>query len=132
MGSLFLGSGWKFPVNVDEEGYLQIAQYEQSIQDAIWLILATAPGERVMRPDFGCGIHDLVFAPNSAATATRIAGEVRMALLKWEPRIDVLAVEATPAGNGEILYIQIDYKVRTSNNRFNLVYPFYLAEGVEQ
>jgi len=85
-----------------------------------------------MRPDFGCGIHDLVFAVNSPGTAGRVAGEVREALVQWEPRIDLLEVKARADGQaGERLLIEIDYRVRATNNRFNLVYPFYLEGGAE-
>jgi hypothetical protein len=82
-----------------------------------------------MRPDFGCGIHDLVFGVNNATTAGLVNQAVSRALLLWEPRIDVLAVQVTPGGAGEILYISIDYQVRVTNSRFNLVYPFYLERG---
>lgn len=130
MSSDFLGVGVGFPVTLDEAGQIQTARYEESIRQAIWVILGTAPGERVMRPDFGCGIHDLVFAVNSAGTAGRAASLVRGALLRWEPRIDVLAVDAVadPA-QPNLLLIKIDYQVRTTNSRFNLVYPFYLQRS---
>jgi Bacteriophage baseplate protein W len=129
MASEFLGVGWRFPPDV-ENGRLRLAQYEESIQQAIWVILATAPGERVMRPDFGCGIHDLVFGVNSADTAGRVASQVRGALLQWEPRIDVRDTEVTTGGDGEVLLIRIEYQVRATNNVFNLVYPFYLTSNV--
>jgi hypothetical protein len=122
----FLGVGWRFPVGLDESGQVALADYEESIRQAVWMILGTARGERVMRPTFGCGIHDLVFAVNSAETSGRVASEARQALLQWEPRIDVLDVQVEPGGNGETLFIKIDYRVRATNNRFNLVYPFYL------
>ena len=123
----FLGTGWKFPLELDTNGGIAMASDEASIRQSIWLILSTAPGERVMRPDFGCGIHDLVFAPNTAGTAGQIINEVREALTRWEPRIDVLAVDAIPDENQpNLLRIAISYQVRTTNNRFNLVYPFYL------
>jgi phage baseplate assembly protein W len=126
VASEFLGVGWQFPPGV-EHGQLALAHYEESIQQAIWVILGTAPGERVMRPDFGCGIHDLVFGVNSADTAGRVASQVRGALLQWEPRIDVRDTEVTTGGDGEVLLIRIEYQVRATNNVFNLVYPFYLA-----
>ena len=129
MTGKFLGVGWSFPVEVDADGRIHLAQYEESIRQAIWIILSTARGERMMRPDFGCGIHNLVFAVNSAETAGRVANEVREDLLYWEPRIDVLDVRVTPGDAGEVLLIQIDYRVRTTNSRFNLVYPFYLEKG---
>lgn len=123
----FLGRGWGFPVQHDGKGSIATADYEESIPQAIWMILATAPGERVMRPDFGCGLHDLVFAVNDATTASRVAAEVRRALLLWEPRIDLLDVTAAPdAADATRLLIRIEYKVRATNSRQNLVYPFYL------
>lgn len=126
MNENFLGSGWAFPLKL-EETQVKRAQYDESIQQAIWLILATAPGERVMRPDFGCGIHDLLFAVNDATTASRVAGEVRRALIEWEPRIDLQEVSAAPDWRQpNCLLIRIAYRVRATNNRFNLVYPFYL------
>ena len=129
----FLGVGWSYPVGVDGDGNVSIETlHEEKIRQAIWIILATARGERVMRPDFGCGIHDLVFAVNSPGTAGRVAGEVREALVQWEPRIDLLDVKARADGQaGERLLIEIDYRVRATNNRFNLVYPFYLEGGAE-
>ena len=127
MTNEFLGVGWQFPVSLDEQGQIAMAEYEESVRQAIWLILSTAPGERVMRPDFGCGIHDLVFAPNSPGTAGQVIGEARRALVRWEPRIDVLEVDARPdPAQPNRLLIVIKYQVRTTNNEFNLVYPFYL------
>ena len=125
--STFLGVGWQFAVDVDSQGRIATAQYEESIRQAIWIILATARGERVMRPDFGCGIHDLVFAVNSAGTAGRVASEVRQALLQWEPRINLIDVTAAAdPSEANLLLIEIEYRVRATNSRFNLVYPFYL------
>ncbi len=130
MSAEFLGVGWSFPVVLDEDGKIMLARYEESIQQAISIILGTARGERVMRPDFGCGIYDLVFATNSTETQSSLANEVRQALLFWEPRIDVLDVQVNPGGDGQILYITIRYQVRVTNNVFNLVYPFYLERSV--
>jgi phage baseplate assembly protein W len=91
------------------------------------MILATVPGERVMRPDFGCGIHDMVFGVNNARTANSVAGAVRDALALWEPRIDVLDVYAAPDPvRPDVLLIEINYQLRSTNSRFNLVYPLYL------
>lgn len=126
MSASFLGIGWKFPVSL-ESGGTDMAEYEESIRESIWIILATARGERKMRPDFGCGIHDLVFAVHSGETSGRVASEVRQALILWEPRIDLLDVSAgTDEAEPTRLLIQIEYRVRATNNRFNLVYPFYL------
>jgi len=126
MYRIFLGKGWQFPVAVDERGELEMAEYEESVRQSIWLILGTAKGERVMRPDFGCGIYDMVFEVNSSTTAAGAAEEVRDALLSFEPRIDVLDIDVSPGGDGEVLYISINYQVRATNTVFNLVYPFYL------
>lgn len=124
----FLGTGWRFPIGT-AEGTDQIAMAAQndSIRQSIWTILGTSPGERVMRPDFGCGINDLVFDVNDAGLAGQVGSAVREALAVWEPRIDVLDVNAFPdQTNPNLLLIEISYQVRSNNSRFNLVYPFYL------
>ena len=126
MFKIFLGKGWQFPVAVDDDGALAVAEYEESVRQSIWVVLGTAKGERVMRPDFGCGIYDMVFGVNSSTAASEAAEEVRDALVEFEPRIDVLGVEVSPGGDGEVLYVSIDYQVRATNTVFNLVYPFYL------
>jgi uncharacterized protein len=130
MFKTFLGRGWHFPVTVDKSGAVKPADYEESVRESIWIVLGTAKGERVMRPDFGCGIYDMIFAVNSSTTASDVAEEVREALLLFEPRIDILGVEVTEGGAGEVLYISVDYQVRETNNVFNLVYPFYLERSV--
>ena len=123
----FLGSGIKWPLNVDNSGDLNLTHDEECIRQSIWLILGTSKGERVMRPDFGCGIHDLLFAPNNVQTASRIESEIIHALLKWEPRVEVLNVSASADTNEHnLLNIEIDYRIRDTNSRFNMVYPFYL------
>lgn len=131
----FLGLGWNFPVGpggpaVPDDGRGPIAltpDGEESIRQSIWTILGTSPGERVMRPDFGCGLYDLVFGVNNVATATAVTRTVRDALATWEPRIDVLDVYAAPdPSRPDVLVIEINYQVRATNSRFNLVYPFYL------
>ena len=129
MPNSFLGQGWKFPPALDADKHIALARDEESISQSIWMILSTAPGERVMRPDFGCGMHELVFAPNTPGTAGQITNEVREALIQWEPRIDVLDVDAVPDDHQpNLLLIAISYQVRTTNSRFNLVYPFYLEQ----
>jgi Bacteriophage baseplate protein W len=126
----FLGKGWSFPVQQDEQQHgIAMSRGEESIRESIWIILATAPGERVMRPDFGCGLHHLVFAVNEAATLGQVKKEVHEALIRWEPRIEVTDVDTEVRGRGEVLLINIHYRVRTTNNFFNLVYPFYLTVG---
>lgn len=128
MSAAFLGTGWSFPLAA-RDGAVALVDGEENIRQSIWIILATAPGERLLRPDFGCGIHDLVFGVNGAATAGRAAEEVRRALVLWEPRVDQLAVSAAPnpdpAAESRLL-IEIGYRVRATNTRHNLVYPFYL------
>jgi len=123
----FLGVGWNFPVKLDGETKIAMAAYEERVRQAIWTVLSIAPGELPMRPEFGCGIHNLLFAPNSANTSGKIVEAVRQALNLWEPRIDILEVDAYPLDSqpNQIL-IEINYQVRRTNNRFNLVYPFYL------
>ena len=94
------------------------------------IIPGTTKGERVMRPDFGCGIWELVFAPNNTSTATLVTFYIKEALLKWEPRIEVLDVSVTPdEEEGNKLIINVEYRVKTTNTKGNLVYPFYLTEG---
>lgn len=126
----FLGQGWKFPVGVDSAGKIEMSQYEADIKEAIWIILSTSRGERVMRPDFGCGIHDFVFASINTTTTGMIETSIREALTLWEPRVELIGVDVSTdrADEGKLL-ISIDYMVRSTNNEFNLVYPFYLREG---
>lgn len=126
----FLGRGWAFPVKLhDKEGTIRLSEYDQDIRESIWIILSTAKGERVMRPDFGCGIHDLVFEVINTGTLAEIEDMVRQALAVFEPRIDVIRVNALTGGgfDGQ-LRISIDYVVRGTNNQLNLVYPFYIKE----
>jgi uncharacterized protein len=123
----FLGVGWTYPVQFDDKEKLVMAKYEDCVRQSIWAILSTARGERVMRPNFGCRIHDRVFAPNSAGTVGEIISDVRSALIDWEPRIDILNIDVlSHPSQPSVLHISINYQVRTTNNAFNLVYPFYL------
>jgi uncharacterized protein len=126
--SSFLGAGWGFPVTLDDAGQIRFAAGgEAAVRQSIWMILSTAPGERVMRPDFGCDIHDQVFGINRAGTANAVAQSVRTALSLWEPRIDLLDVTAGPdPARPGLLLIEISYLIRSTNSRYNLVYPFYL------
>ena len=127
----FLGTGWKFPIRVNPRGGLSLSSAEQRIQESIWLILATAPGERQMLPAFGCGIHSYVFAPNNPSTHGHIAHQVRRALTDWEPRIDVQEIRVdAPEGSPNLLLVRVDYRIRSTNVVQNLVYPFFMREGV--
>jgi uncharacterized protein len=129
MAGEFLGSGWAFPIRADDTGAVVGVAGEDAVRQAVWLVLSTVPGERVMRPTFGAGLADLVFAPNSPATRGMVVSAVRDALVEHEPRIDVLDVTATPdPAEPARLLIEVDYSVRATNSRFNLVYPFYLQQ----
>jgi phage baseplate assembly protein W len=128
MDAPFLGVGWGFPVAFTG-GAPVMVRGDEGVAESIWIILSTAPGERVMRPEFGCGIHQHVFALNNATTMGLIAFEVRRALVRWEPRIDVLDVRVTADVEDDRLLVDLDYAVRPTNSRFNLVFPFYLEGG---
>lgn len=127
MKKSFLGRGIAFPVRIDEKGNVAMSEYEKNIDESIHIILGTAPGERVMRPEFGCRIHDFVFYPNNESTAALVSFYVREALVKWEPRIEEVRVRAYPDPEREnTLLVDISYRVRRTNNMRNLVYPFFL------
>jgi phage baseplate assembly protein W len=126
MSEEFIGAGWAFPLRTDATGGIALVSHVREIEESIRLILGTAQGERPMRPDFGCRIHDHVFGTPDAGTAGQIEYEVRASLARWEPRIDVHDVSVTPdQTNGSILYIDIRYAIRSSNDPRNLVFPFY-------
>jgi phage baseplate assembly protein W len=130
MAQEFLGVGWRFPVQVDSAGNIATSAFEQDIREAIRIILSTTKGERTMRPDFGCGIHDFVFDSMSTTTIGLIESSVREALIRWEPRIELLNIRvSTEAAEVGQLLVGIDYRARATNNEFNLVYPFYLTES---
>jgi phage baseplate assembly protein W len=126
----FLGRGWKYPVEVDRAGGIAMSELDEGIRQSLLIILGTAPGERVMRPSFGCNIHDLVYAPNNLNTASLAAHFCVEALTKWEPRIEEVEAHADPSDNDpNRLDITIKYKVRASNVSRNLVYPFYIRRS---
>jgi phage baseplate assembly protein W len=129
-GREFLGRGWRFPPRVDARGALAWASGEDDVEQSVWIIVATGRNEREMRPTFGCGIHDVVFAPNSPATQARLAEQVRQALVDWEPRIEVVAVDVTAPTDPTVLLVEITYRIRATNTVHNLVYPLYIDEGV--
>lgn len=132
MSEDFIGRGWGFPVRTDATGGIALVSRDQELSESIRLILSTAKGERPMRPEFGCGIHDQVFAPLDATTAGRVAYDVRAALDRWEPRIDVLSVDVTYAAETTgVMYIDITYAERETNDRRNLVFPFYVIPQEE-
>ena len=129
MPQSFLGAGWSFPISPDAIGELEFAAYDESVRQSVWIILGTARGERAMRPDFGCGIHDLVFERGTTATAGKVTQAVREALLMFEPRIELVDVSVVTLNGGEVMQISIDYRVRATNTAFNMVFPFYLERS---
>lgn len=130
MAKEFIGRGWPFPIKPGPAHRMNCHNGEEKIRQSIWLILSTAPGERQMRPTFGCGIHDLVFQPNTATYRSVIEARVEDALVRWEPRIDVVNVRVeTPPEARNYILIRIDYRIRANNAFYNLVYPFFINEG---
>src|SRR4051794_37503650 len=126
MGQEFVGSGWAFPLRADTTGGVALVSGVREIEESIRLILATAPGERPMRPEFGCAVHDYVFAPADASTAGAVAYAVRVALDRWEPRIELrdVTVRYDEVERG-LLYIDVQYALRGTNDPRNLVFPFH-------
>ena len=133
MGIDFIGAGWSYPLGTDATGGVALVTREREIEQAIRLILGTACGERPMRPEFGCRIHDHVFGAANSATAGLIAYDVRQALERWEPRIEVnevgVSFDAIESGT---LYIDVGYEIRGLNDRRNLVFPFYVIPEHEE
>jgi phage baseplate assembly protein W len=130
-GMDFMGRGWAFPFRVEPaSGRIATAADEEDIRQSILIILKTAKGERVMRPDFGCGIHNLVFAAIDTATLAQVKRDVEDALRTYEARIEVTSVQARAGNltNGQLI-IEVDYRVRQTNQPGNLVFPFYFREG---
>ena len=126
----FLGCGWYFPPKVDVDGSIADAVYEEDIDQAIWIILGTNPGERVMRPGFGAGLNKFIFEPINSTTIEKLRIRVEESLIAWEPRIDVKEVTIEPdRAERNRLLIDVRYRVRATNTVRNLVYPFYLQEG---
>lgn len=127
----FLGRGWAFPVQLDlATGRAAESAHEDDIRQAVRIIIETAPGERAMRPDFGCGIHELVFEATDTTLLQRVRSEVEAALTRHEARIELTSIDvaAGPASDGQLL-IELEYRVRLTNQVGNLVYPFYFREG---
>jgi uncharacterized protein len=126
----FIGRGWAFPLRTDATGGIALVAREREIEEAIRLILGTAPGERPMRPEFGCRIHEHVFSSADGTTASAIAADVKAALRRWEPRVDVEDVLVSfDARDAAVMYIDIRYAIRRTNDRRNLVFPFYVIPG---
>jgi len=124
-----IGVGWKFPIRVNAKGGLSYSSGPDRIQDAIWIILSTSLGERVMREDFGAGVNDYVFQSNSDVVRAQLAAAVSAALAQWEPRITQVNVSVQQGTEPSQVLIVIDYQISSTNELFNLVYPLYLQEG---
>lgn len=125
----FLGVGWAFPPAPAPTGDVAMAAYDEDVRQAVLIILKTTPGERVMRPQFGAGLADLVFEPITTSLLALIKHRVETALIQWEPRIDIDEVTVTPSPSLGRVDIDIRYEVRQTSTFYNLVYPFYLSEG---
>jgi phage baseplate assembly protein W len=131
MENAFLGRGWKFPIQVDETtGQIMMSDSEEDISEAIRLIIGTNRGERVMRPDFGSNVHNFLFGLTDSTTLSLLESNVKDAIRNWEARVKDIEVEAVldKAENGKLL-INVKYVIRSTNNQYNLVFPFYIHEG---
>jgi uncharacterized protein len=129
----FIGAGWSYPLSTDATGGVALVTSDRELEQAIRLILGTACGERPMRPEFGCRIHDHVFNTATSATAGQIAYDVRQALERWEPRVEILDVGVSfDAMESGVLYVDITYQVRGLNDPRNLVFPFYVIPSREE
>jgi phage baseplate assembly protein W len=130
MSRNILGKGWAFPISPDVRGGVRISHYEKSIEESIRIILNTTPGERLMHPDFGCMINEMVFAPNRPQAITQAEHYVREAIIRWEPRVILKEVRGESDSDKEaVVNIKIHYEIRSVNTFFNMVYPFYLERG---
>lgn len=130
MTTQIVGRGWAFPPQIGPTGGLALTHDRNELDQAIWIILTTCPGQRVMRPTFGCHLHELVFAPNNSQTIAQARRYIEEALGMWEPRIRVTQVIVSPDPNETSrLLVEIEYEVKTTRDRRSLVYPFYLIPG---
>jgi phage baseplate assembly protein W len=125
----FLGRGFAFPIRPNARGGLDWVEDAAAVERSIWIILTTARGEMQMQPRFGCGMHDLVFADNTPSSRAVVAQQVGEALTEWEARIDLLDIRVNEGDLPTAMVIEIDYRLRSNNAVFNLVYPFYPTEG---
>jgi uncharacterized protein len=131
VGAAFLGVGWAFPPTAGAAGEVHTAAHEEDVRQAVWIILGTARGERVMRPDFGAGLHALAFEPINTTTIALVRHRVEEALITWEPRIDHITVTVSAEPPRGRLMVEVRYRVRATNTFYNLFYPFYLLERRE-
>lgn len=128
----FLGTGWKFPIEIDEiTGRIKMSSYEEDIKESIEIILRTRKGERMMMPEFGCDLYEFVYETMDDSSLSRMENAVTDALIIWEPRITDVEVHVSRNQNKEgQLDISVKYVVRSTNNLFNMVYPYYINEGL--
>jgi phage baseplate assembly protein W len=126
-----IGSGWAFPGQITPGGSVRLVGGGEEIDAALRMILTTAPGERVMRPDFGCAMWEQVFAPLTSNTLGLVEQSVREAVARWEPRVELISVVAVGDDDGSMISIEIAYRVRATNDYRNLVFPFYVIPQEE-
>lgn len=126
----FLGRGWKFPLEF-EKGCVAMSEAEEDIDESLRILLGTYPGERLMRPTFGCRLRDYCFGDYGENTLTRLKDEIRRAVSTFEARIEIENIDTRMNLTEEVLEINIAYRVNATNSRRNLVYPFYINEGTD-
>jgi len=124
----FLGCGWSFPPVLAEQG-VRMSSYEQDIRESLYVLFSTSPGERVNRYDYGCPLRRYAFEPMTMQTLTRMRGDISRAVILFEPRIGLEDVSFEEQPVEGVLLIRLTYTVVRTNNRNNMVYPFYLNEG---
>ncbi len=124
----FLGQGWAFPLQFNPRGQIALAQGERDIEQAIRIILETIPGERVMRPEFGCRAKELLFSPMNAGTEALLMRYVEQALQRWEPRVDVISVGVVDTPRDGTWLVEINYQIKSTHDTRSIVYPFYISE----
>ena len=128
----FLGTGFHFPLEIDETtGRFRMSSEEENIRESIKLILMTGKGERVMRPEFGCGLKHYTYETMDYGTMVQMEREIKTALERWEPRIEDVEASVSPGEAQNALMIRIAFRVRATNNPYNYVFPFFLQEGFE-
>lgn len=128
----FLGRGWIFPPALDKDGTpTRMSAYEEKIRQSLWMLLSTSPGERVHRYDYGCPVRRYVFEVMDISTQTLLCDEIERAVVMFEPRVDLNRVDFEVDEAAGILRITLDYTIRRTNRRTNMVYPFYLHEGTD-
>ena len=132
MANDIIGAGWSFPPRVDAQGGISLTNDRSELDQAIRIILSTSPGQRVMRPTFGCRLQELVFAPNDSETAAEARRFVEEAIGMWEPRVRIVTVNVGPdPDEASRLLIEVEYQVKATHDKRSLVYPFYLIPEEE-